>query len=209
MKFSVGTVLAFAAAVLAKPVLLNSNYDIEEGEPFTLKWNNAQGPITITLMTGDPGNLKVVSDIASGVTGSEYTFTLSGIPSGNYAIRITDGSGEPNYGKLFSYSGTGSLSSSSASESATRSSSRTTVSSTTSSSSSSSTGSESETSSTTSSASSSASSSFTTTSSERPSSTRAAATTSATAPPNTNGGQRFASPLAFVLVTVAALVFFN
>lgn len=66
MKLSFGAVLAFAAAVLAKPVLLNSNYDVEEGVPFTLKWNNAQGPVTITLMTGsDPNNLDTVADIAS------------------------------------------------------------------------------------------------------------------------------------------------
>ncbi|KAK4105335.1 hypothetical protein N658DRAFT_503497 [Parathielavia hyrcaniae] len=207
MKFSFGAVLAFAAAVLAQPVLLNSNYDIEEGEPFTLMWNNAQGPVTITLMTGDPNNLDVVRDLTSGVTGSQYTFTLSGLPSGNYAIRITDGSGEPNYSPLFAYSGTGSLSSTSASSSATISSSAT-VSSTAFSSSSSSTGSESETSSTTESASTSAST-LTTTSSERPSSTSDASPSTTTTPPNTNDGQRFASPLAFVLVAVAALVFFK
>jgi hypothetical protein len=63
MKFSVGTVLAFAAAVLAKPILLNSNYQVEEGKPFTLQWSNAQGPVTITLMTGDPSDLKEVTTI--------------------------------------------------------------------------------------------------------------------------------------------------
>ena len=66
MKFSVAAVLAFAAAALAKPVLLNSNYQIEEDTPFTLKWGNAQGPVTVTLMTGnDPNNLKKVADLAS------------------------------------------------------------------------------------------------------------------------------------------------
>jgi hypothetical protein len=63
MKFSVGTVLAFAAAVLAKPILTNSNYNVEEGKPFTLTWSDAQGPVTITLMTGDPSNLKEVRTI--------------------------------------------------------------------------------------------------------------------------------------------------
>jgi hypothetical protein len=48
---------------------------------------------------------------------------------------------------------------------------------------------------------------FTTTTTSSPSTTRAA--TQTTAPVNSNNGQRFASPLAFVLVTVAALVFFN
>ena len=40
-----------------------------------------------------------------------------------------------------------------------------------------------------------------------PSTTRQA--TQTTAPVNSNNGQRFASPLALVLVTVAALLFFN
>lgn len=65
MKFTVASVLAFAAAVLAKPVLLNSNYEIFEGEPFTLKWSNAEGPVTITLMTGPSTALVKVSDLAS------------------------------------------------------------------------------------------------------------------------------------------------
>ncbi len=66
MKFSFAAVLAFAAAVLAKPVLLNSAYQIEEGTPFTLKWSGADGAVTITLMTGtDPNNLKKVSDLTS------------------------------------------------------------------------------------------------------------------------------------------------
>lgn len=65
MKLSVSALLAYAAAVLAKPVLTNSNYEIVEGEPFTLKWTNAQGPVTISLMTGDPGALKHVTDLTS------------------------------------------------------------------------------------------------------------------------------------------------
>ncbi len=64
MKLSFAAVVAFAAAALAKPVLLNSNYQIAEDTPFTLKWSGASGPVTITLMTGtDPNNLKVVSDL--------------------------------------------------------------------------------------------------------------------------------------------------
>lgn len=206
MKFSVGTVLAFAAAVLAKPVLLNSNYQIEEGEPFTLQWSNAQGPVTITLMTGDPSDLKEVTTITTGATGNSFTFTLEDLPSGNYAIRISDSSGEPNYSELFPYVGTGTLTTTSGSTSATRSSTRTSASSTTSSSASSTSSSSSESSSTTSSASSSASTSTTTTTSST-SSTRSPSPTNT--PPNSNNGQRFASPLALVLVTVAALVFFH
>ncbi len=65
MKFSFAAIVAFAAAALAKPILLNSNYQIAEDTPFTLKWSGASGPVTITLMTGtDSNNLKVVSDLA-------------------------------------------------------------------------------------------------------------------------------------------------
>lgn len=206
MKFSVAAVLAFAAAALAKPVLLNSNYQLVEDTPFTLKWNNAQGPVTITLMTGaDKNNLKKVTDLATGVTDNEYTITLTDLPSGTYAIRITDSTADPNYSPQFQYVGTGTLpsSSSSASSSVTRTSSASATSTTSSSSSS-----ETETeSSSTSSSASSTSSSFTTTTTSSPSTTRAS--TQTTTPVNSNNGQRFASPLAFVLVTVAALVFFN
>ncbi|KAG7292497.1 hypothetical protein NEMBOFW57_002532 [Staphylotrichum longicolle] len=203
MKFSITAVLAFAAAALAKPVLLNSNYQIAEDTPFTLKWNNAQGPVTITLMTGaDKNNLKKVSDLATDVTANEYTITLTDLPSGTYAIRITDSTSEPNYSPQFQYVGTGTLpsSTSSASSSVTRTSS-TSASSTASSS-------TSHESSSTSSSASTTSSSFTTTTTSSPSTTTRAATQT-TAPVNSNNGQRFASPLAFVLVTVAALVFFN
>jgi hypothetical protein len=63
MKFSVGTLVAFAAAALAKPILTNSNYDIVEDEAFTIKWSNAQGPVTITLKTGPSTALKTVTTI--------------------------------------------------------------------------------------------------------------------------------------------------
>ncbi|KAK4043692.1 Ser-Thr-rich glycosyl-phosphatidyl-inositol-anchored membrane family-domain-containing protein [Parachaetomium inaequale] len=205
MKFSVSAVLAFAAAVLAQPVLLNSNYQITEGEPFTLKWGNAQGPVTVTLMTGDSKNLKEVTDLTTGVTDSEYTFTLTDLPSGTYAIKITDDSGTPNYSPQFQYQGSATLTSStSRSASVSRTSTRASTSNASSSSSS-----ESESTSTTSSEASSSTSSFTTTTSQAPSTTRGATTTPTSTIPDLNNGQRFASPLGFVLVTVAALIFFN
>ncbi|KAL2135627.1 hypothetical protein VTI74DRAFT_7577 [Chaetomium olivicolor] len=203
MKFSVVSVLAFAAAVLAKPVFLNSNYEIHEGEDFTLKWNNAQGPVTITLMTGDAKNLKKVQDIAVEVTGTSFTFTPKDLPSGTYAFKITDSTNDPNYSRQFQYVGTGTLTTTSVSSTASSHSS-TSVSSTTTTSSTSSTSSGS--SSTTSSAAS--STTLSTTTSSVPSTTRQASTQT-TAPINSNNGQRFASPLALIAVTVAALVFFN
>ncbi len=94
-----------------------------------------------------------------GQTGTEYTFTLNDLPSGKYAIRITDSSSEPNYSPQFNYVGTGVLPSSSTSLSATASSTSASVSSTSASSSSSSSTS-SASSSTTSSVSSTSSSKF-------------------------------------------------
>ena len=63
MKFSVATVVAFAAAVYAQPKLGNSKYDIEEGVPFEITWFNQEGPVTITLKNGPSGALKTVEVI--------------------------------------------------------------------------------------------------------------------------------------------------
>ena len=63
MKFTLASVVVFAAAALAKPSLTNSNYDITEGDPFTFTWSDAEGPVTITLMTGPSDNLKPVKTI--------------------------------------------------------------------------------------------------------------------------------------------------
>ncbi|KAK4151193.1 hypothetical protein C8A00DRAFT_45558 [Chaetomidium leptoderma] len=204
MKFSVGTVLAFAAAALAKPVLLNSDFAVEEGKPFTLKWNNAEGPVTVSLMKGDPLNLDKVEDILVSSTATSFTWTPTDLPSGTYAFAISDTSADPlNYSQQFEYVGTGPTSSSSSvSSSASHSSTSASVSSTASSTSSS------ESSSTTSSESTSSSESSTFTTTQSSTSTRETTEPSNT-PLNTNDSQRFASPIALVLVTVAALLFFN
>lgn len=64
MKFSVAALIAFAAAAIAKPILTNSNYEVFEDEAFTLKWSNAEGPVTITLKGGPSTALKTVAVIA-------------------------------------------------------------------------------------------------------------------------------------------------
>lgn len=160
MKFSFGAILALAAAVLAKPQFTNSHYEVQEDVPFTLTWSNADGPVTISLMAGPSGNLKKVTDLAckpapscldrnqlrvlltgytAGVTGNSVPVTLSNLPSGQYAFRITDSTNDPNYSPQFEYAGTATASPSD---------STTTVSSTTNSSSSTSTSSVSTTSNT-------------------------------------------------------------
>lgn len=202
MKFSVGAILAFAAAVLAQPKFTNSDFTITEGEPFTLTWSNAQGPVTIKLKAGPETDLTTVRVLTTGASGTEFTWTPSGLPSGTYAFEIDDSSDVPNYSKRFEYVGTGTTSSSTELSSTASSSSTSASVTSTSTSSSSST----ESSSTTSSESSTSTTLSTTT-------TQSATSTRANRPTNTvadlNGSERFASPLGFVLVTVAALIFFN
>jgi len=202
MKFSIGAILALAAAVLAQPKFTNSDFTVTEGEPFTLTWSNAQGPVTIKLKTGPSTDLKTVSVLTTGETGTEFTWTPAELPSGTYAFEIDDSSATPNYSKRFEYVGTGTVSSSTALSSTASSSS--TSASVTSTSTSSST--ETESTSSTSSESSTSTTLSTTT-------TQAATSTRANRPTNTvadlNGSERFASPLGFVLLTVAALIFFN
>ncbi|KAJ4295956.1 hypothetical protein N0V88_004658 [Collariella sp. IMI 366227] len=229
MKFSLFSVLAFAAAVIAKPTFLNSHYEVHEGEEFTLKWNNAQGPVTITLLTGEARNLKKVTDLATDVTGNTYSFTPQDLPSGTYAFKITDATNDVNYSPQWEYKGTGVLPSLTSAES-TASRSSSTVSSTTSTSSSSSTSLESSSLTSTTSGAASSTSKFAPGMTLRstglvaddtlqplplpspaapPSTSTTTKAAQTTAPVNSNNGQRFASPLALVAVTVAALVFFN
>ncbi|GAB1310991.1 hypothetical protein MFIFM68171_01201 [Madurella fahalii] len=206
MKFSFATVLAFAAAVFARPRFLNSDYAIEENVPITLRWGDAVGPVTITLMTGPEDDLEVVMDITSGETGTSFTWTPADIPSGTYALRITDSTDDPNYSPPFQYVGTGELPSSTSSVSSVT---RTSTVSSSETSSATETSTETSTETTTSAESSSTttvSTTFTTSSSP----TRTTSDPDNTdAPDNTNAGQRFVSPLALVLGTVAALIFFN
>lgn len=220
MKFSVATVLAFVAAVMARPAFTNLEFNVVEGKPFTLTWNNAEGKIVLELMSGpDEDSLKPLRTLANLPAGSQsFEFTPSNLPSGNYAFRITDESSGPepfNYTKLIPYTGTGTVSSStSASASTTGSVSRTSTAA-------SSTATETETETTTNTAtgttttgtqSTTATGSVTTTlrtTTTTGTSTTASRSPTGTPPPNTNNGQRFASSLALVFGTVAALVFFN
>ncbi|KAF3762530.1 hypothetical protein M406DRAFT_323593, partial [Cryphonectria parasitica EP155] len=114
--------LAISAAfsqVLALPVLTNSAYDVTEGEAFDITWTNATGSVTLVLKTGISTDLSTVSTIATGLTGDSYDWTPEDIPSGTYAIAITDDSGETNYSPQFTYQGTGVASTTSTSASAT------------------------------------------------------------------------------------------
>ncbi|KAM7195103.1 Ser-Thr-rich glycosyl-phosphatidyl-inositol-anchored membrane family domain containing protein [Naviculisporaceae sp. PSN 640] len=203
MKYTISSVIAFAAAALAKPILTNTEYPVEEGQPFTITWANAEGPVTLTLKNGPSKNLQDVTVIASDLTGTEFTWTPEDLPSDTYAIEIRDSTDEPNYSIPFVYEGTGtapSVTSSAEASSTAESSTITSVASSTE-----------ESSSTITSAASSAESSslskiLSATSTTSTSTTRTAPVTT---PTNQNEGQRFSSPLALLMVTVAAVFFFN
>lgn len=197
MKFTVAIVAGLAAVGLAKPAITNTVFDLREGVPFTLNWIDAVGPVKVDLVSGpDSGSLQPVRVLATGETDGSLTFTPSGLPSGNYAFRVTDTDGEPNFSLLFPYVGTGSASSTTGSVSSTRTSTRSTTSAASSAPVSSDVSSSSVTSATR--------------TSTRSTSTRTTATTTPTSnPTNNNEGQRFSSSLALVFMTVAALVFFN
>ncbi|KAI1773985.1 Ser-Thr-rich glycosyl-phosphatidyl-inositol-anchored membrane family-domain-containing protein [Hypoxylon cercidicola] len=199
------TLLAALPAWVSAITITNSNFDgIEVGKAFEVTWSDATGPVTLTLKDGPSENLETVGELTSGETGESYTWVpSSSLPSGTYALEISDGT-DVNYSKQFEVTG-GSASSSSSSSSS--------VSSTASSTSTSSTVSSTTVSSTTSSASattssdSSTSSGSSTSSSSRASSTSSATRTSSasnsqTALPNTNAAQTaapFAVPLLLAL----------
>lgn len=59
--------LAISAAisqVLAAPTLTNSDYDVSEGQAFTITWSGASGPVTLLLKDGASTNLQTVSTLA-------------------------------------------------------------------------------------------------------------------------------------------------
>lgn len=203
MKLSFGAVLAFAASALAVK-FTNSNFDVEEGEPFTITWQDAEGPVTITLVEGPEKNLKPVTVITTSGSDGSFTWTPEDLPSGTYAFEIIDDTNVKNWSLRFQYTGTGTVTTTetptSTAESSTSTEASTTTTSSSSETSSESTSTESEASSTT--------FAMSTTTEDAQTSTSATSTPTGS-PPDLNNGQRFASPLGFVLVTVAALVFFN
>lgn len=195
MKLSFAAIVgALVATVVAKPGFTNTEFDLQEGKPFTLNWINATGPVTVTLLTGpDRDSLQPLKDLGTGLTANSLTFTPSGLKSGNYAFRINDVSSatEFNFSVLIPYVGTGSSSSSSATATVTTS--------------------VASTSSSTNTITSAATTETATTMKTSSSRTTATTTPRPTVAPNNNNnaGQRFSSPLALVIITVAALVFFN
>ncbi|ERT03083.1 uncharacterized protein SPSK_09721 [Sporothrix schenckii 1099-18] len=217
MKFSVASIFAvLATTVSAIPAFTNSAFDVTPGSTFTLTWHNATGPVTITLVTGSSADLKKVQVIDSGDSSDSFTWTVpTTLVSGTYAFEIADSTG-PNYSKQFQLTGTGSASASASTASSTAATSSSSAASSSSDASSSSSTSSSSSSSTSSSSSSktthlttTAASNSTTTATKTSTTGTKATTSPTTVPANTNNSPQAKSPLAFVLVTIAALLYFN
>ncbi|KAI1357099.1 Ser-Thr-rich glycosyl-phosphatidyl-inositol-anchored membrane family-domain-containing protein [Xylaria sp. FL0043] len=219
MKAVISSVVLAALLGLAnaKVQLTNSNFDnIEAGSTFKITWDDAEGPVTLTLKNGSEDDLKTVETITSGATGDSYVWTVdSDLTSGDYAIEINDGT-DANYSEMFPIAGTHSPSStasstvsvtsttatpSSTSTGATSTESTSTESTSTESSSTESTSTESSTSSESSTATSSTESTSTTAASTTVTRTTSSSPTSTssspaqTSVPNSNDAQSMAAPL--------------
>ncbi|EGR52678.1 hypothetical protein MKX07_005356 [Trichoderma sp. CBMAI-0711] len=114
MKYSVAAVSALVAVALAKPEFLNSKFEVQEGQPFTLEYSGCSDGCTITLQTGKSTDLKDVKVLTTSATGSSTTVTLEDLPSGTYNFKITDKEGQSNFSQQFPFQGTGVASSSAA-----------------------------------------------------------------------------------------------
>ncbi|OLN88796.1 hypothetical protein CCHL11_01990 [Colletotrichum chlorophyti] len=209
MKSFTSILVAGLAAIAQAVELTNSNYDIQAGQPFEITWTNAQGPVTLTLKNGPETNLQDVSVITSGASGNSFTWTPSAsLPTDQYAIQITDGSGTPNYSPQFtlttSVTASPSISSATSAVSTVTS---TVVSSITSAASSSASASETAVSS----AANSTVASSTVATSTRVSTRTSATSESTTAPTTVPGGDagRIGSPIALIGLTIAAMLYFQ
>ncbi|RKU46092.1 hypothetical protein DL546_005161 [Coniochaeta pulveracea] len=215
MKFSAVLAVAAAAAVQAKVFFTNVQYVVKPNTPFELGWSNNTGAVTITLKNGPALALKDYLVIDSADTGKSFTWTPpANLPSDTYAFEIKDSAdpSNPNYSPQWQYFASDDASStSSGTASASGTSSPTpSASGSTSTDSSESTSTTGTPSSSGTAASTTSSASSTRHSSTSRTSTSASSTsTSTSSPQNTNNGQKFQSPLALVLVTVAALLYFN
>ncbi|PQE03119.1 extracellular matrix protein [Rutstroemia sp. NJR-2017a BBW] len=228
---------AFAGALAVQ--FTNTNFDLTAGQPFTLTWSGADGPVTIFLKDGASTDLKTVSTVGSGLTGNSIVFVPSASLSTDfYAFEIQDSTAIPNYSQQFLVSGATGAPSSTASSAAASSTATSTVTAVSTSSglsssaaSSSSAGSSSAAASSTTATDSSSAASTTTTGSSSSSSTASASksdsttlstthsktsasntassTTSPATSAPTSSAAGLSSPLAFVFLALAAIVMLN
>merc|ERR1711900_100505 len=101
MQFSYALIAAAACAVANAVIITNgpaSFVGIQAGRALNITWADAEGPVTLTLKTGEANALTTVSTIASGLSGTSYAWAIpSTLPESFYALQIDDSSDVPNY----------------------------------------------------------------------------------------------------------------
>ncbi|KFA46814.1 hypothetical protein S40293_05596 [Stachybotrys chartarum IBT 40293] len=89
------------ATSTGSPEFTNTNFDVIQGEPFTLRFVNCDAGCTIELVSGSASSLSTLSTLATGAVDSAV-LTLQDLPEGQYAFSITsEESGQQNYSPLF------------------------------------------------------------------------------------------------------------
>lgn len=64
-KITLATLVASMAAMAQAVILTNSEFNVVAGQPFTIEWSEATGPVTLTLKTGPSDALTTVTQITS------------------------------------------------------------------------------------------------------------------------------------------------
>ncbi|RGP67265.1 hypothetical protein FLONG3_8556 [Fusarium longipes] len=105
MKYTFATVAAFATMALAKPAFLNTEFDLTEGKPYTIRFSGCESGCTIVLQNGESTDLKDYKTLTTSAEGDSFTFTPSQLPSDTYNFKITDSAGDVNYSSQFTYEG--------------------------------------------------------------------------------------------------------
>ncbi|KAL4730483.1 hypothetical protein ACLX1H_002519 [Fusarium chlamydosporum] len=105
MKYTFATVAAFATMAMAKPAFTNTQFDLTEGQPYTIRYTGCDSGCTIILQNGESTDLKDYKTLTSDATGNSFTFTPSQLPSDTYNFKITDSAGEINYSEQFDFKG--------------------------------------------------------------------------------------------------------
>ncbi|KAI1740610.1 hypothetical protein F4680DRAFT_93106 [Xylaria scruposa] len=102
------TVLVLASALLVAPCwavqFTTTEYNVLQGRPFTLEWEDAKGPVEISLLNAETlNNFETIQVIDSGDTSHSYTWTPPDLLlAGTYAFGISDGEGK-NYSPVWDY----------------------------------------------------------------------------------------------------------
>jgi hypothetical protein len=105
MKYTLATIAALASVALAKPAFLNTEFDLTEGKPYTIRYSGCDDGCTIVLQNGPSDDLSDYKTLTTSATGDSFTFTPSELPSDTYNFKITDKAGEINYSAQFPYKG--------------------------------------------------------------------------------------------------------